>query len=43
MDNKNLMVNDCSLEGVRPVMVALPYPPIQVRGKNQKYADLLHQ
>ena len=41
MDNKNLMVNDCSLEGVRPVMVALPYPPIQVRGKNKKYAELL--
>lgn len=39
--NKNLFVNDCSLQGVSPIMVDLPYPPIQVRGRNQKYADLL--
>lgn len=39
--NKNLFVNDCNLQGIRPIMMDLPYPPIQVRGKNQKYADLL--
>ena len=41
MDSKNLMVNNCSMEAVRPIMMALPYPPVQVRGKNQKFADLL--
>ena len=39
--NRNLIVNDCNLQGIRPIMVDLPYPPIQVRGKNLKYADLL--
>ncbi len=35
------IVNDCSLQGVRPIMVDLPYPPIQVREKNRQYAELL--
>lgn len=39
--NRNLLVNTCSMQGIRPIMVDLPYPPIQVRGKNPKYADLL--
>lgn len=35
------MANDCSLQGIRPIMVDLPYPPIRVREKNPQYADLL--
>lgn len=39
--NRNLSVNNCSLQNVRPIMVDLPYPPIQVRGRNPRYAELL--
>lgn len=39
--NRNPITNDCSLQGIRPIMVDLPYPPTQVRGKNLQYADLL--
>lgn len=39
--NKGTITNDCSLQGVKPIMVDLPYPPIQVREKNTCYADLL--
>lgn len=35
------ITNDCSLQGVKPIMVDLPYPPIQVRERNRQYADLL--
>lgn len=35
------LVNICSFANVRPIMVDLPYPPIQVQGKNQAYANLL--
>ncbi len=37
----NVIVNNCSFEGLRPLMADLPYPPIQVRGKNPAYANLL--
>lgn len=39
--DRNAIVNDCSLQGIKPIMVELPYPPIQVREKNCQYADLL--
>lgn len=39
--NRNLLVNNCSLQTVAPIMVDLPYPPIQVRGRNLRYAELL--
>lgn len=39
--NRNLLANNCSLQGIRPIMVDLPYPPIQVRGRNPRYAELL--
>ena len=39
--NGNLIVNDCNLQGIKPIMVDLPYPPIQVREKNLKYAEIL--
>ncbi len=39
--NGSLITNDCSLGGIRPIMADLAYPPVQVREKNQSYADLL--
>lgn len=39
--NRNLSANNCSLQGIRPIMADLPYPPIQVRGRNPRYAELL--
>ncbi len=35
------IANDCSLQGIKPIMVDLPYPPTQVREMNTQYADLL--
>lgn len=40
-EQKNPLSNTCSFADVRPIMVDLPYPPIQVRGRNPAYADLL--
>lgn len=40
-ERANILVNTCSFMGVKPVMVDLPYPPIQVTCKNQAYANLL--
>lgn len=40
-ENVKPLVNDCSFVNVKPAMVDLPYPPIQVKERNQKYADLL--
>lgn len=40
-ERKNYLANSCSLAGVKPIMMELPYPPIQVCGRNQAYADLL--
>ncbi len=39
--SKNSLVNGCSLQGIRPIMVDLPYPPIKVKETNLQYADLL--
>lgn len=33
--------NSCNFAGVRPIMVDLPYPPIQVKERNRAYANLL--
>ena len=42
MDEKsNYFVNTCDFMSVRPIMADLPYPPVQVRNKNQRYANLL--
>lgn len=35
------LVNTCSFANIRPIMVDLPYPPIQVKEKNPAYANLL--
>lgn len=33
--------NDCNFMSVAPIMMDLPYPPVQVREKNPAYANLL--
>ncbi len=40
-ERENPLVNTCSFMNVKPIMMELPYPAIQVRGKNQAYANLL--
>lgn len=35
------IVSTCDFSGVKPAMMDLPYPPVQVREKNQVYADLI--
>ena len=35
------LANTCSFAGIRPIMVDLPYPPIQVGGQDQAYAGIL--
>lgn len=37
----NQFTNTCSLMGVKPIMVDLPYPETRVREKNTSYANLL--
>lgn len=40
-ENGKPIVNDCNFANVKPAIMELPYPPIQVSGKNQYYAELL--
>ena len=40
-ESKSLLTNSCSFVNVKPIMMELPYPPIQVQEKNQVYANLL--
>lgn len=40
-ENRSLLTNSCSFVNVKPLMVELPYPPIQVNERNQVYANLL--
>lgn len=40
-ERANTLINTCSFSGVKPIMVDLPYPSIQVTGRNQAYANLL--
>lgn len=35
------LANTCSFAGLRPIMMDLPYPSVQVKEKNRVYADLL--
>lgn len=39
----NTLVSNCNFMDVRPIMMDLPYPPVQVSGKNPVYANLLTQ
>lgn len=38
---ENILANVCSFSDVRPIRMELPYPPVQVKGKNRIYANLL--
>lgn len=40
-EKKNSLMNTCNLMGVKPIMMDLPYPPTEVRGRNQTCANLL--
>lgn len=40
-EKQKVLSNTCSFKGVEPIMMDLPYPPIQVRERNQAYANLL--
>lgn len=41
MMKENVLVNTCDFRDVNPIMMALPYPPTQVKEKNQSYANVL--
>ena len=40
-EKEKFLINTCSFNGVKPIMVDLPYPQIQVQEKNRIYANLL--
>lgn len=40
-ENEKELVNTCNFMEVNPIMMALPYPPVKVRERNQNYANLL--
>ena len=40
-ERKNVIKNTCDFAGIRPIMMDLPWPEIQVRAQNQIYANLL--
>lgn len=40
-EKKSLLTSNCDFAGVRPIMMELPYPPIQVQERNMAYANLL--
>lgn len=40
-ERANPLANTCNFANLRPIMMDLPYPPIQVQEKNQAYANLL--
>lgn len=40
-ERRTPLINSCSFAGVKPIMMELPYPPIQAEERNPDYADLL--
>ncbi len=40
-EKKNVLENTCDFAGIRPIMMDLPWPAIQVQAKNQVYVNLL--
>ncbi len=40
-EKANQLTNTCNFMNVKPIMAALPYPPIQVEERNQRVANLL--
>ena len=41
MIEDKFLVNTCDLREVKPIVMSLPYPPIQVKEHNKSYANLL--
>lgn len=39
--NRNHMSNDCDMSGIKPAMLELRYPPVQVERRNPEYAGIL--
>lgn len=40
-NSEGALMNRCSMMGVKPAMLELPYPPARVRNQNSGYAELL--
>ena len=40
-EKKDVRTNTCNFMQVKPIMMDLPYPPVQVRERNPFYANLL--
>lgn len=40
-NNNEKLASDCSFSGIKPAVMDLPYPPVQVRERNQDYADII--
>ena len=40
-EKKKVLTGNCKFTGMRPAMADLPYPQVQVWGRNQAYANLL--
>ena len=38
---RKTLKNECSMSGIRPAVLELPYPPIEVMCRNRDYADML--
>lgn len=38
---EQFLQNDCSFNGIQPLILPMPYPPIRAREENQFYANLL--
>ncbi len=41
MDNQKVITDSCDFRGVSPIMMDLPYPPVQAEERNLAYANLL--
>ena len=39
--SRHPITTGCSMSGIKPAMLDLPYPPIQVQCRNQDYAAML--
>lgn len=40
-EKEAVRLDTCDFRGVQPIMMVLPYPPVQVAGKNSEYAEML--
>ena len=40
-EKAHIVKSNCQFSSIRPIMMDLPYPPLEVKGRNQAYANLL--